>query len=273
MPPMSSLEGRVVAITGASAGIGRATAEVLAARGAAVVLNARRGDRLEAVARAIASAGGRAAVEPGDVAREEDVARLVTRALDTFGRLDAIVCNAGLGYHGGILDTPPAVARRLVEVNFFGTYHAIRAALPVFLRQRRGHIVIVSSIVGRRGVGYAGVYSATKAAQLALGQSLRAELRGTGVAASVVCPISTETEFHEAMTREFGRLPGRTRGPRQPAVAVARAIAACLERPRAEVMPYRAARLLVVLDALAPALADRLVDRYGRRADDASASS
>ncbi|HXH07521.1 MAG TPA: SDR family NAD(P)-dependent oxidoreductase [Vicinamibacterales bacterium] len=266
MPPLA---GRVVAITGASAGIGSATAEVVAQRGAAVVLNARRGDRLEALARRIEAAGGRAAVEPGDVTREADLARLVDRALGTFGRLDAIVCNAGIGYHGGLLETPPEAARRLMDVNFFGTYHAIRAALPVFLRQRHGHVVIVSSIVGRRGVGYAGVYSATKAAQVGLGQGLRAELRGTGVAVSVVCPISTETEFHEAMTREFGRLPGRTRGPRQPAAAVARAIAACLERPRAEVMPYPAARLLVVLDAVAPALADRLVGRYGRRAEDA----
>ena len=157
---------RVVAITGASAGIGRATAERLRRR-------RRRGGPLGAagrsarrVVRAIASRGGRALAVPGDVTREDDMDALVARAVEAFGRLDVMICNAGIGYHGPLDETPPAAMRRLVDVNLMGTLYAARAALRAFRRQGRGHIIIVSSIVGRRGVGGSSVYSATKAAQV-----------------------------------------------------------------------------------------------------------
>lgn len=255
---------RVVAITGASSGIGRATAEELASRGAAVALFGRRRDRLDAIADGIRARGGRALAVPGDVSREEDVRSFVAVTRSHFGRLDVMICNAGIGYHGTLDDTPGPVMRRLVETNVLGTLYAAEAALAVFRRQGEGHIIAVSSVVGRRGVPGASVYAATKAAQAGLIESLRAEFAGTRLHASIVYPVGVDTEFREAQRREFGR-EVRGHGPRQSPETVARRIADCVERPRAEVYPYRPARALTVLSAIAPATADRLARRFGRR--------
>lgn len=257
-------QGRVAAVTGASSGIGLAVAQQLAAAGAAVVLGARRGDRLEEAVRAIRQARGRAESVIMDVTSEADVERLVGHAVSTFGGLDVMVCNAGFGYYGTVEETPPDVMRRMMEVNFIGTYLATRAALPIFRRQGRGHVVMVSSIVGRRGIAQMSGYSATKAAQAGFAEALRAEFAGTGIHVSVVFPVSTETEFRSAMERDFGHSVSGV-GPRQSVDEVARAILACVRRPRAEVYPHASSRGLAILNAVAPAFADRLVRKYGRR--------
>jgi short-subunit dehydrogenase len=269
---MHALAGRVVAITGASAGIGAACAEALGRQGAAVALSARRAIKLDEVAARVRTAGGRAEIVAGDVTRRTDMDALVARAVSAFGRLDAIICNAGIGFHGAIDDTSEDIMRRLMEVNFMGTFHAIEAALPVFRRQRSGHIVIVSSIVGKRGIGFTSAYSATKAAQIGLAEGLRAELHGAGIHVSVVIPVSTRTEFHEAMRRDFGHAVSGL-GPKQDAADVARSVVSCLRRPRAEVYPHALSRGLVVLNAIAPGLADRLVQKYGRRPKPADAGA
>src|SRR4051794_2849059 len=152
----------VIAITGASAGIGRATALRLARDGASVAICARREPQLTAVAREIETAGGRALAMRVDVAAEPEVADFVRRTTDHFGRLDVMVCNAGFGIAGTVDEISPTQMRKLVDINFLGTYYAARAALPVFRRQRSGHLIIVSSIVGKRGVPYMGAYAATK---------------------------------------------------------------------------------------------------------------
>jgi short-subunit dehydrogenase len=254
---------RVVAITGASAGIGEATARLAAADGAAVVLSARRADRLEAIAAELTQAGRRALAVPGDVTSEGDMQILVDRAVSTFGRLDVMICNAGIGYHGTLDDTPGSAMRRLVEVNLLGTFYAARAALPVMRRQGSGHVIVVSSIAGRRGIGGSSVYGATKAAQIAFVESLRAEFLGSGLHASLVLPVSTATEFHDSMARDFGHAVAGV-GPRQPAEAVARAIVRCIHRPKAEVYPYGRAWWLAALSVLAPSQADRVVQRFTR---------
>lgn len=258
------MSGRVVAITGASAGIGRAVATLLASRGAAVVVSARRADKLRDLVSDIERAGGRALAVPGDVTSEPDMRLLVARAVETYGRLDVMICNAGIGYHGTLDETPPDVMRRLVDVNLLGTLYAAAAALPIMRRQNRGHIIAVSSIVGRRGVAGSSVYAATKGAQIAFIESLRAEFVGTALHASVVLPVATVTEFRAAIERDFGHVTVG-KGPRQPAEVVAAAIAACIESPRPEVYPLKKARLLAVISATAPGLADRLVRRFGRR--------
>src|ERR687898_611831 len=140
--------GLVAAITGASSGIGLAIAEQLAAAGTKVVLGARRADRLQSAADAIRRAGGMAEAVVMDVTSEPDMQRFVTRALDTFGRIDVMVCNAGFGHYGTVEETEPDIMRRMMDVNFFGTFLGTRAALPHFRRQGRGHVIIVSSIVG-----------------------------------------------------------------------------------------------------------------------------
>jgi short-subunit dehydrogenase len=260
------LNGAVAAITGASAGIGLACARMLAREGAAVVLGARRRDRLDAAATEIRSRGGRAEAIEADVTIEADLLRMVQRATSAFGRIDIMICNAGFGFYGAVDDTPSEVMRRMMDVNFMGTFYGARAALPAFIAQGRGHLVIVSSVVGRRGIAQMSGYSATKAAQVGFAESLRAELIGSNVHVSVVFPVSTETEFRQSMERDYGHSV-RGLGPKQSADDVARAVIDCLKHPRPEVWPYRKAKLLGVLNAMAPAFTDTFVKRFGRRRD------
>jgi short-subunit dehydrogenase len=255
---------RVVAITGASSGIGRATALRLARGGNAVVLCARRADRLQSVADEIAAGGGRAVAVAGDVTREADMGRLVQTALERFGRLDVMLCNAGFGIYGAADSITAEQMRELLDVNYLGTFYAIRAAMPEFRRQGTGHVIVVSSIVGKRGVPYMGAYAATKFAQVGLAECLRAELHGTNIHVTVVFPTSTKTEFFDVMAKASGHAT-RALGPRQDAIQVADAIARAIDRPVPEVYPYRKARALVVLNAIAPGFCDRLVKKWGRK--------
>lgn len=255
---------KVIAITGASSGIGRATALRLGRDGAAVVLCARRREGLEAVAEEIRRAGGQALAVVADVTRGEDMERLVHAAIDAFGTLDVMICNAGFGIYGAIDRIEPDQMRRLFDVNYMGTYYAARAALPRFRANGRGHLVIVSSIVGQRGVPYMGAYSATKFAQVGMAECLRAELAGTDIHVSLVYPISTETEFFEVMTKESG-FTTASHGLKQSPEVVANAIARAIRRPVPEVYPYRPAKLLTILNAVVPAFCDRLVKRWGRK--------
>ena len=251
-------------VTGASSGIGLAVAGELARAGAAVVLGARRPDRLQEAAAHIRSEGGRAEAVTADVTSEEDVNRLVDHAESAFGGLHIMVCNAGFGFYGSVEQTTPEVMRRLLDVNFMGTFLAARAALPVFRRQQSGHLTIVSSIVGQRGIAAMSGYSATKAAQVGFAESLRTELADTGIEVSVVFPVSTETEFRSAMERDYGHSVSGL-GPKQSMEHVARAIVRGIRRGDVEIYPYAAARGLTVLNAVAPRITDRLVRKYGRR--------
>jgi NAD(P)-dependent dehydrogenase (short-subunit alcohol dehydrogenase family) len=258
------LAGRVAAITGGSSGIGLACAKHLAREGVAVVLGARRVSVLEATAHQIRDAGGRAAIVEMDVTREADVQALVGMATREFGRLDIMICNAGFGFYGPIDETPPDVMQRMMDVNYMGTFYGARAALPIFRRQNSGHLLFISSIVGRRGVPLMGGYTATKAAQAGLAESLRSEFAGSPIHVTCVYPVSTPTGFIDAMARDFGhRITGI--GPKQSADEVARAIVRCIERPKPELYPKTIARGLTVLNALAPGFTDWFVRKYGRQ--------
>ena len=258
------LSGRVAVITGASSGIGLACAEQLAEAGCAVVLGARRTDRLEATVLTMRARGQQAEWVATDVTAEDDVTRLVARAREAFGRLDVMVCNAGFGYYGTVEDTPVATMKRMMDVNFMGTFYGARAALPVFRAQESGHLIIISSIVGQRGIAQVSGYAATKSAQVGFAESLRAEFAGTGIHVSVVFPVSTETEFRSAMERDYGHSVSGL-GPTQSVADVARAVVACVRRPRPEVYPHALSRGLAILNALAPGFTDSVVRRYGRR--------
>jgi len=256
---------RVIAITGASAGIGRSTALRLARHGAAVVICARRVDKLEAVADEILASGGSALAIPADVTQVADMDGFVAQAVERFGQLDVMICNAGFGIAGTIDDITPDQMQKLMDVNYMGTYLASRAALRVFRRQGRGHLVIVSSIVGKRGVPYMGAYAATKFAQVGLAECLRAEVAGTGIHVTVVYPVSTDTEFFDVMSNETGTKVQRGPGPKQSVETVADAIAHAIDRPVPEVYPFFKSRALVWLNAFAPGISDRVVKRFGRK--------
>jgi len=258
------LRDRVAVITGASSGIGLAVAEHLAREGVAVVLGARRADRLEQAVTRIRAAGSQAEAVTTDVTRELDVIQLSARAQETFGRLDIMVCSAGFGYYGAVEETPPDVMRRMMDVNFMGSFYGARAVLPVFRRQGHGHLLFVSSIAGKRGIPSMSGYCATKAAQAVFAESLRSEFVGTAIHISVVFPVSTTTEFRQAMARDFGHNVSGL-GPEQPVDDVARAIVDCLRRPRPEVFPHAKSRALAVLNVIAPKFTDSLVRKYGRR--------
>ena len=173
---MASWGNRVALISGASAGIGAATAVALGGKGCAVTLLARRRDRLDAVAERVRMAGGRAHVVEGDVTSDDDVARAVDETIAAFGSLDIVVANAGAGFHGSLLETSPDAMARLMDLNYMGTFLLARQALPHLLRAPRASLIVVSSIVGRRGLGWGGAYAATKFAQVGLAESLRVEL-------------------------------------------------------------------------------------------------
>ena len=259
------MSSRVIAITGASSGIGRATALRLARDGAAIAICARRADKLEAVAIEIARAGGQALPIVADVTREQDMNMFVEKTVERFGRLDVMMCNAGFGIYGAIDDITPDQMKKLMDINYFGTYYAARAAMPVFRRQQRGHLIIVSSIAGKRGVPYMGAYSATKFAQIGLAECLRSEVYGSDIHVSVLCPISTPTEFTEVMTRETGGEVISALGPTQSVDEVADAVARAIEHPIPEIYPYQKARGLVFLNAIAPGFVDKMVQKFGRR--------
>lgn len=189
---MGDLNGSVVAITGASAGIGAATARALVDEGASVVLGARRVDRLREMAEKL---GEKVAFVEMDVREPADSARLVESAYERFGRLDALVANAGIGAYGGIMDLSNEQLAVMMDTNVAGTVWPIRAVVPRFLEAGEGDIVIVASVAGLRGAGDEAVYAATKFAQVGLAGGLDRELREKGIRVSTICPGGTATEF------------------------------------------------------------------------------
>ena len=252
-------------ITGASAGIGKALAEVLSARGAKLVLAARRAERLAELNRALG--GGHLAV-PTDVADPVQCESLVHRTAKRFGRLDTLVCNAGYGILRPVAGTSADELRAMFQTNVFGTTDCIRAAVPVMRRQEplaggwRGQVVIVSSAAARRGLPYFGAYSATKAAQLALAEAMRVELRDDRIAVTSVHPIGTETEFGDVSAgHSGGRRPTTSGEVRQSAETVAKSMVRAIERPRPEVWPFRPTRWAVALGTLMPSVVDRVLGK------------
>lgn len=263
---MRKVDGMVVVITGASAGIGKALAEMLAARGAKLVLAARREDRLAALN---ASLGGKHLTVVADVARRNDCERLIAVSVQHFGRIDTLVCNAGYGYYRLVADTSPEDVRKIFATNVFGTTDCIAAAMPQLLKQDRrdgcrGQVMIVSSAAARRSPPYLGVYGATKAAQLSIAEAMRVELRPKHIAVTSIHPIMTSTEFGQ-IAEAGGNVKIPRGGPSQTVEQVASAMVRAIERPRPEVWPHRASRWGLAFATIAPGLVDRALNRYRRR--------
>jgi len=192
---MSSLEGKVVAITGASSGIGEATAVAAARAGAAVSLAARRGDRIAELAERIEADGGRALSVETDVTDAAQAEAFIARTTEELGRLDVLINNAGLMLINPFEHADPDEWRRMVEVNVFGVLHCTRAALPGMRERGYGHIVNVSSVAGRRASALFAVYNLTKFGVTGFSEALRQELAGSGIRVTVVEPGAVDTEL------------------------------------------------------------------------------
>lgn len=225
------ITGQVVAITGASSGIGEATARLLAARGARVVLGARRTDRLDALAADLGRA--EVATVETDVTVAADLVRLVGTAVDRFGRLDVLVSNAGVASISPFADVDVAGWSAMIDVNLRGVLHGIAAALPVFQRQGRGHFVTTVSTAGLKIVPTMGVYAATKNAVRTAMEALRQESTDGVVRTTSISPGFVNTELDGSMTDDA--LRAQTRAAMEsiglPPEAVARAIAFAIEQP------------------------------------------
>ncbi|MFD7657954.1 SDR family oxidoreductase [Actinosynnema sp. NPDC059797] len=230
---MPGITGKVVAVTGASSGIGEATARLMAERGAAVVLGARREDRLDALAQDIRDRGGRAVACPVDVTRREDLERLVDRAVTEFGRLDVLVGNAGISKIGPVADLDVDGWSAMIDVNVRGVLHGIAAALPVFRRQGRGHLVTTVSTAGLKITPTMAVYAGTKNAVRTILEGLRQESTDGALRTTSISPGYVSTELADSIDdpavrrtirenmAEFAISPD----------AVARAVAFAVEQP------------------------------------------
>jgi NADP-dependent 3-hydroxy acid dehydrogenase YdfG len=228
-----SLAGKVIAITGASSGIGEATARLLAERGATVALGARRMERLELLAGELRAHGTAVLVDSTDVTRREDVERLVSRTVDEFGRLDVLVSNAGISKIGPVGDVDVDGWSAMIDVNLRGVLHGIAAAMPVFRRQGSGHFVTTVSTAGLKIVPDMAVYAATKNAVRTVMEALRQESTDGVVRTTSISPGYVRTELGDSI--DDPALRARiSKGMDEfglPAEAVARAIAFAIEQP------------------------------------------
>jgi len=230
---MTGVDGKVVVITGASSGIGEATAVLLADRGAAVVLGARRLERLDVVAAGVRARGGRAATVRTDVTQRADLLNLVDAAVETFGRVNVLVGNAGISKIGPMADLDVDGWSSMVDVNLRGVLHGIAAAMPVFLRQGRGHLVTTVSTSGLKIVPNQAVYAATKNAVRTLLEGLRQESTDGVLRTTSISPGYVRTELASSIDDPAVR-DQVTRGMAEYGIApeaVARAIAFAIEQP------------------------------------------
>jgi NADP-dependent 3-hydroxy acid dehydrogenase YdfG len=238
-----ALDGEVALVTGASSGIGAATARELGRRGAAVVLAARRTDALQAQVDAIRGAGGEALAIPTDVTDRAQLAQLAQHAMAAFGRVDVLVNNAGMDWSKAFASTRPDEIVRLLEVNLLGAMLLTRAVLPGMLERGHGSVISVDSLSGR--VAMEPVYSATKYGLRGFSLALRRQVAGSGVSVSLVSPGKIRT----AMTSHI-----RTRMPGPELVATT--IADLVTRPRREVVLPRRHYAIAWLEQLLPGMAD-----------------
>ncbi|MFD5652630.1 MULTISPECIES: SDR family oxidoreductase [unclassified Streptomyces] len=229
---MSGIEGKVVAITGASGGIGEASALLLAERGAKVVLGARRPERLEDLALRIGKNGGEAAWARTDVTRREDLAALVALARERFGRLDVLVSNAGVGLISPLDELRVEDWERMIDVNLKGVLYGIAEALPVFRDQGSGHFVNIVSTAGLRITPLMSVYAGTKNAVRTVSEGLRQEA-GDSLRVTVVSPGFVHTDFADGIPDAGARAQILDTMDRIaiPPQAVARAVAFAVEQP------------------------------------------
>lgn len=262
---MRDLQNKVILITGASSGIGEATALACAQAGMRVSLVARRGDKLQGVAARIAATGHKAHFFSADVCNTSDMKQAFADCWATFGRLDAVFANAGYGQIVNLLDMTEIDERAMFETNYFGTTRTLRMAVPLMKQTPDGlnHLLVCSSAASEIGLPTLGVYSATKAAQDSIAGALRAELHDEGFSVTSVHPIGTKTDFMRVAGDEENK--NTPASLQQTPEKVADGIVAALRRPKPEVWPSRMTRVGLALGTLSPRFASWAMRRHYRK--------
>jgi short-subunit dehydrogenase len=257
---MHTIAGKTILLTGASQGLGLVMARALAAAGAKLVLAARNADALAQVAQELQAWGTRALAVPCDVTRAQDREILLERALAECGRIDVLVNNAGIEELSAYAEQDPAMLTRIIETNLLAPMQLTRAVLPAMLERKAGHIVNIASLAGRTGMPFGSAYAGSKGGLAEWSISLAAELGGSGVAVSVICPGFTGgTGMHARKQLPAPRSIGESR-PED----VVKALLKTLQSPRVEIIVNpKPVRLLMALRALAPETALALARRLG----------
>lgn len=262
---MSHHRPRTIVITGASSGIGRATALAFAGPREALVLTARRGEALEELATECRGKGATVRAMPVDVTDADAVADIARRVVSEFGWLDVWVNNASVSSYGRTEEMPAQMWRRVIEVNLFGAYHGVRAALPWMREQGTGVLINVSSVLGKTPSPYQSAYVASKYALRALTESVRQEVTDAGdIAVCSVLPGVIDTPLFRSAANVSGHRvvpPGPPINPRRVAAAIVR----CARRPRREVVVGAQTRIGLAGNRLAPAMTEKVAGRVVAR--------
>lgn len=260
---MRKLKDKRVIITGASSGIGRALAIQLAAEGCKLIINARREDRLQELAGEIAAADGSCEIVVGDVTEKAVRTRMIVAAQESFGGLDILINNAGIGAMGRFDEASEDRLRQIFEVNFFAVSEFIRESLPALKAGNEPMIVNLSSVLGHRAVPLKSEYCATKFAIHGLSDAIRAELSGDGVDLLLVSPSTTDSEFFDAAIDDPTKRDWKKGGAMSPEVVASRTIRAIKKR-RHEIILTFGGRILVWLDRMIPGIANRIIAKFGQ---------
>jgi short-subunit dehydrogenase len=253
----------VIIITGASSGIGAATARRLARENVCLTLAARRADRLQGVASDVENLGSEALIVPTDVTNRADIHRMIQSTLERWGRIDVLLNDAGISYDEPLVDLEPDKIRNEVQVNLIALIECTQAVLPVMLKQKSGHIINIASIDGLIATPGSSVYCATKFGVFGFSDSLRRQLHGSGIHVSAFCPGYTPSEI---TPRLKAHVDGRPDAPHHPGLMptsyVADQIARLVHHPRRMVILPRSWSVLVLVAFLFPAVADALVSNF-----------
>jgi short-subunit dehydrogenase len=258
---LKPLAEQVIVLTGATSGIGLATARLAARRGARLVLAARSEEALEKLADELSAQGTQVAVVPADVSRAEDVHAIAEAATERFGGFDTWINNAGIGLYGRIEDLPEEDMRRLFDINFFGVVHGSREAVKL-LKLRGGALINIGSEVSDRAVPLQGIYSASKHAVKGFTDALRVELEyeDAPISVTLVKPGAIDTPFPHHAKNYLSREPQHA-PPVYAPEAVARAILRCAETPVRDILVGGGAKLVSAMSQRAPRLVDHFMER------------
>ena len=254
-----TIGGKVIIITGASSGIGRAVAIALGREGAKLVLVARREDRLKQLAEEIS---GDTLVLALDLRDKVQVEQMIQETFNRYSRIDVLINNAGFGFQGSVESTSPQIVREIFELNFEAALLASQLSIPIMRKQCGGHIINVSSVVGRRAIPLSGIYCATKFALNGISEALRIELKDSNIDVSIVSPAATESEFGDHVRHGDVKATFKAVGHVQTSEQVAVAIVRCIKDPKIEVFPNRSSHLLAWANALVPSLVDKIMIRF-----------